>query len=114
MDAERTELVYQTVRRVPRGRVATYGQIAKLIGMPRHSRHVGAALRKLPEGSRVPWHRIVNSRGEIAKRASDSRKEGGAPDSESLQRWLLVDEGVEFAPNGTIPLKRYQWRPRAT
>ena len=101
------ELIYKTVRRVPKGRVATYGQIAALAGFPKHSRFVGFALRQLPAGSRVPWHRIVNACGEVAERHHESNR-----DCESEQRWRLIDEGIDFDANGRVPLTMYQYRPR--
>lgn len=91
------------VRRVPHGRVATYGQIAILAGLPRHARHVGHALRALPGGSDVPWHRILNARGRVSERAFRG------PDD--LQRLLLEDESVEFGAGGRIDLQRYRWDP---
>jgi len=104
---ERNQLFYSIIRCVPHGRVATYGQIASLAGLPKHARHVGVALRKLPAGARVPWHRIVSSRGEIARRAANSGR-----DCESEQYGLLLDEGIEFDDNDRICLERYQWKPR--
>lgn len=98
--------VFAMVRRVPAGHVATYGQIATMLGSPRVARHVGFALAgswRAEETAPVPWHRIVNSRGGISTR--DDASPG--PD----QRSLLEDEGVEFKANGTIDLKRYRWRP---
>lgn len=106
---ERNQLFYSIIRKVPRGRVATYGQIAKLAGLPKHSRHVGVALRNLPEGSRVPWHRIVNGKGEIATRLANF-----ARDCESEQYGRLLDEGIEFEANGRISLRRFQWKPRTS
>ena len=102
------ELVYAVVKRVPAGRVATYGQIAKLIGFPKHSRYIGFALRQLPAGNRIPWHRIVNSKGEIAARSSRTADR----DCESEQHWRLQDEGIEFDDAGRVSLKKYQWKPR--
>jgi len=97
--------IYATVARVPRGRVATYGQIAAVAGLPRHARLVGHALNVLPDGSAVPWHRIVNAQGRVSL-----RRDGlGA---EELQQHLLRREGVRFT-DGAIALARYQWRPRA-
>jgi methylated-DNA-protein-cysteine methyltransferase-like protein len=96
--------IYAVVRRVPRGRVATYGQIAALAGLPRHARLVGYALGHLPADSAVPWHRIVNAKGQISPRAD-------ALGHEELQAQLLKREGVRMV-EGTIPLDRYQWRPR--
>ncbi len=96
--------IYAAVRRVPRGRVATYGQIARLAGLPRHARQVGYALYALPDGDDAPWQRVVNSPGEISARAH--------PYGVAQQRTLLEDEGVVFGRNGRIPLKRFQWKPK--
>lgn len=93
------------VRKVPSGRVATYGQIAKLIGLPKNARQVGTVLRSLPEGSRVPWHRILNSQGKISER--DTRV------FEGLQRHLLEEEGIEFDERGKLDLSKFQWQPKS-
>jgi methylated-DNA-protein-cysteine methyltransferase-like protein len=93
------------VRRIPRGRVATYGQIAELAGLEGHARQVGYALHALPNGSDVPWHRVINARGEISPRTSG--------DSHELQRLLLEAEGIELDARGRVDLKRFQWRKRA-
>lgn len=66
--------IISLVNRIPRGRVATYGQIAALAGKPRHARQVGAILTSLPEDSKVPWHRVVNAGGESASGAIQRRK----------------------------------------
>ena len=95
------ERIYASVRRVPAGRVATYGQIAKLTGGC-GARQVGYALAALPEGSAVPWQRIVNSQGRISLRS------GGGHDE--LQRELLEEEGIEFSLAGRIDLARFLWR----
>lgn len=92
---------YAIIRKIPRGKVATYGQIAALAGYPRHARHVGFALSALPAGSKVPWHRVVNSQGQISRRGLDGNDE--------WQRVLLEEEGVEFGAQGRIALKRYRW-----
>jgi methylated-DNA-protein-cysteine methyltransferase-like protein len=92
--------IYDAIRRVPRGRVATYGQIAASIGLPRHARLVGRALRSLPEPSDVPWHRVVNSSGRVSRRPSESDR---------LQRLLLEAEGVVFGPTGRLALDDYRW-----
>jgi methylated-DNA-protein-cysteine methyltransferase-like protein len=97
--------LYAVVRRVPRGRVATYGQVAALAGLRRHARLVGYALNVLPADGDVPWHRIVNAKGQVSPRAN-------ALGHEELQEQLLRREGVRFV-DGAIPLARYQWRPRA-
>lgn len=94
--------IWTIVRRIPRGRVATYGQIAELAGLEGHARQVGYALHNLPERNDVPWHRVINSRGEISPRS--------AGDSHELQRMLLEAEGVELDLRGRVDLKRFQWK----
>ena len=98
---ERWQKIYRAVKRIPRGRVATYGTIATLAGLDGHARQVGYALHALPEASNVPWHRVVNAKGEISPRS--------AGDSHELQRILLEAEGVEFTLRGVIELKRFGW-----
>ncbi|MBN1658995.1 MAG: methylated-DNA--[protein]-cysteine S-methyltransferase [Anaerolineae bacterium] len=93
--------VYRVVRLVPRGRVATYGQIAQALGAPRAARTVGWALRALPDGSGVPWQRVVNARGTI----SLAQGAGGA----EIQRLLLEEEGIAFDDAGRIDLARFGW-----
>ena len=95
--------ILAVVRRIPRGRVATYGQVARLAGLPRHARHVGYALHGQPHGTPLPWHRVINARGAISLRAID-----GAADT---QRLRLEAEGVAFGAGGRVPLARFQWRP---
>jgi methylated-DNA-protein-cysteine methyltransferase-like protein len=90
------------VKRIPRGRVATYGQVATLAGLDGHARQVGYALHSLPDRIDVPWHRVINARGEISPRS--------AGDSHELQRMLLEAEGVEFDLAGRVALNRYRWR----
>lgn len=97
------ERIYRVVRRVPRGRVATYGQIAE-IAQASGPRQVGYALHALPAGSDVPWHRIVNAKGEISLRSGL----GG----ESFQQALLKAEAVEFDAKGRIDLDRFRWKKR--
>jgi len=99
----RWELIWRVVRRIPEGRVATYGQVAALAGLPRAARQVGYALHVLPDGSDVPWQRVVNARGEVSER----RDFDGAP----RQRARLEDEGIEFDGRGRIDLARYRWTP---
>lgn len=96
--------IVEVIRRVPRGRVATYGQIARLAGLAGHARQVGYALADLPEGTRVPWHRVINAQGRISPRA-----ERGA---DCEQRRRLEAEGIAFDPTDRVNLARYQWRPR--
>lgn len=97
--------IYEAVVRIPRGRVATYGQIARLAGLPGEARQVGYALSALRDGSRVPWHRVVNMQGGIS-----ARRDGG-PEA-TLQRLRLQREGVRFDASGRIRLETYRWRPR--
>jgi len=97
--------IYAAVRRVPRGRVATYGDIAAMAGLRGQARLVGYALHTLPHGSRVPWHRILNAQGRL----SLGRLEPGGG---LAQRFLLEKEGVEFDPAGRVALARYRYAPR--
>ncbi len=95
--------IQEIVGRIPPGKVATYGQIAILAGMPGHARQVGYALHSLPDGSEVPWQRVINRNGRISLRAY--------PAAEHLQRALLEDEGVVFDDEGNIDLEKYRWHP---
>ena len=97
--------IYAVVRRLPRGKVATYGQVAALAGLRGHARQVGYAMYALRPGMAAPWQRVVNAKGEISRRATFG--------DELRQRMLLEAEGVEFDWRGRIPLKRFGWRPRA-
>lgn len=92
--------IHQAVTQIPRGRVSSYGRISKLAGGC-SARQVGYALSALPEGSDVPWQRVVNSQGRISPRSGS--------DSHQLQRWLLEDEGVTFGPDGSIDMGRFGW-----
>lgn len=91
------------VNAIPRGVVATYGQIAAQAGLPRHARHVGVALRSLPDESPTPWWRVINSQGRIPLRGLDGHDE--------WQRLQLEQEGIEFSAEGRINLKQYGWKP---
>jgi methylated-DNA-protein-cysteine methyltransferase-like protein len=93
--------IYDTVRRIPTGRVATYGQVASLAGLPGQARLVGYALHNLPHESDVPWHRVVNATGGISL-----NREYGAG---SLQQSLLEAEGISFGFQGKIDLASYGW-----
>ena len=96
--------IYAVVRRIPKGRVATYGQVAELAGLPRAARQVGYAMAALRPSTRVPWQRVVNARGEVSVRAE--------PGAEQVQRRRLEREGVRFDAAGRIALSRYGWQPR--
>jgi methylated-DNA-protein-cysteine methyltransferase related protein len=96
--------IYSVVKRIPRGRVATYGQVAKLAGLPGHARQVGYALHALTAATAVPWQRVVNAAGAISLRPMS----GGIS-----QRLLLEKEGVRFDARGRIPLRAFGWKSRA-
>ena len=96
--------IYQVVKRIPSGRVATYGQVARLAGLPGHARQVGYALHALPQESTVPWHRVVNARGGISPRSM--------PGAELVQEQLLQREGVPVGLDGRVRLQQVGWTPR--
>ena len=96
--------IYAVVRRIPRGRVATYGQVAELAGLEGRARQVGYALHSLPPNSGLPWHRVINARGEISARSGSDWGE--------LQRLLLEAERIMFDRQGRISLERFRWKPR--
>lgn len=102
----RRKCVYAVIRRIPAGRVATYGQIAWLAGLGPNARQVGYALHALPEKSDVPWHRVINARGEISLDPS-----GGG---DITQRLRLEREGVRFDANGRTDLTCFGWTPGAS
>jgi methylated-DNA-protein-cysteine methyltransferase-like protein len=96
--------IYDVVREIPRGRVATYGQIAELAGIPGQPRRVGYALSALPRGTAVPWHRVINAQGRISFPA------GSGPGK--LQRRLLRQEGIVFDKSRRIDFARFRWEAR--
>lgn len=95
--------IFAVVRRIPRGRVATYGQVAALAGYPGHARQVGYALSALEPDAPVPWHRVVNAQGRVSVRRDGS---GGA----MMQRMRLEQEGVTFT-GGKVRLGDHAWKP---
>jgi len=97
------DAILAVVRRIPRGRVATYGQIASLAGLARQPRLVGYALHALPNNTTVPWHRVINARGMVSVRSDGT--------ASLSQRLLLEREGVHFDGRGRVSLERHQWRP---
>lgn len=97
--------IYDVVRQIPSGKVATYGQVAALANLPGQARLVGYALYRVePRADDIPWQRVVNARGEI----SYSNQRYGA---DNLQRSLLEAEGVQFSPTGKINFREYLWQP---
>ncbi len=97
------EQVWQVIALIPKGRVATYGQVAELAGLPGGARRVGHLLSQLPPGSRIPWHRVINASGGI----SLPEHSGGF----ARQQRLLKKEGVAFNTSGRISLRRFRWQP---
>jgi len=96
------DIIYTVVKSIPKGKVATYGQIATYAGNPRWSRVVGFALHVNPQPGLIPCHRVVNRFGEV----STAFAFGG----ENMQKLLLIEEGIEFLPDGKIDLSRFQWK----
>lgn len=92
--------IYAVVSSIPRGKVATYGMVAALAGLPGRARQVGYALHALPPGNKVPWQRVINARGEISLDG----------ESAARQRALLEKEGIELH-GARVSLARYTWRP---
>lgn len=99
------ERIYRAVRRIPRGKVATYGDVARMAGLPGRARQVGYALHALPDGSGVPWHRVINAAGRI----SLAPLTGGME-----QRLRLLAEAVRVDEGGRVKLTEYRVPPRAS
>lgn len=91
--------VYTSVKHIPAGYVATYGDIAKMAGMPSYSRHVGKVLSRLPKDSTLPWYRIINSKGEISLQGERGE----------YQKKCLQHEGILVSEKGKISLKKYRY-----
>jgi methylated-DNA-protein-cysteine methyltransferase related protein len=98
------DAIYALVQQIPPGQVATYGQIAALLGRPRHARQVGYALFRVAPERDIPWQRVVNAKGMV----SHSPLRQGNDD---LQRLLLEQEGIKFDKQDRLNLRRYQWHP---
>ena len=96
------EAVYRVVRKIPRGRVMTYGQIATILGAPRAARAVGYAMRAAPK--KVPWQRVINRKGQISARGDVERP--------IIQQQMLEAEGLVFDETESCDLVRYRWEPR--
>ena len=96
--------IYDWVRRVPEGKVATYGQVARLAGKC-SARQVGYAMAAVPDGSGIPWHRIINSQGRISLRTGS--------EGHLMQRILLEAEGIVFSRDGKLDLAEYRWTAAA-
>lgn len=100
--------IYAAVRQIPRGRVSTYGEVARRAGLPGRARQVGYALHALDEEHDIPWQRVINAQGRVSL--------GGHMGMDRLQQQMLEAEGVEFDAGGRVDLERFRWapsRPRA-
>ena len=100
---EAVEKICAVIRRIPSGWVATYGQVAAMAGMPRRARLVGRVLQHLDSTTKIPWHRVVNAKGEVSFSLS---RNGG----DILQRRLLEKEGIKFDARNRLDLERTRWR----
>ena len=100
-DPDINQRIWQVVALIPSGKVATYGEVARQAGLPGAARRVGRSLKFLPEGTSIPWHRVINAQGRI------SLPEGSA--SQYTQRERLEAEGILFRGNKTVDLKRFGW-----
>ncbi|HET9326971.1 MAG TPA: MGMT family protein [Candidatus Eisenbacteria bacterium] len=98
--------IYDVVRRIPRGKVATYGQVSALAGFPHAPRLAGYALHALPDGSPVPWHRVVAAGGRLSLARL-------SVESALTQRMRLEREGVAFDPRGRVRIQEHGWRKAA-
>jgi len=98
----RMHRIWETIAEIPRGNVASYGQIAEIAGIPRGARQVGYALRQLPEGYAVPWHRVLQVSGKIAF------QKGSRPYKEQSKRLLTEDVAVI---SGKVDMRKYRWQP---
>ncbi|MEH7352146.1 MGMT family protein [Neobacillus drentensis] len=97
-----TEAVVEIIRNIPEGKVMTYGQIAGLAGSPRAARQVVRILHSMSRKHRLPWHRVINAKGQIALQEDESYNE----------QWMSLEaEGVQVGLNGVIDLEKYQWHP---
>ncbi|MEM1113462.1 MAG: MGMT family protein [Pseudomonadota bacterium] len=100
-EPDTNQLIWQVVAAIPAGNVATYGDVARLAGLPGAARRVGRALRDLPPGTRIPWHRVINAQGSI------SLPEGSS--AQYTQRDRLEAEGVIFSSANRVDLRRFRW-----
>ncbi|EHV9705909.1 TPA: DNA base-flipping protein [Vibrio parahaemolyticus] len=93
--------IFAVIHQIPKGKVSTYGEIAKMAGYLGYARHVGKALGNLPEGSKLPWFRVINSQGKISLKGRDLDR----------QKQKLEAEGIEVSEIGKIALRKYKWQP---
>lgn len=100
----RYQRIYQVVQQIPSGKVATYGQIAELAGLFGQARQVGWALYRLAANSEVPWHRVINAKGQVSRSILRN-------DTDEMQQELLAREGICFSQTGQIDLQADLWHP---
>ncbi|MEH0666315.1 MGMT family protein [Vibrio scophthalmi] len=93
--------IFAVIHQIPCGKVSTYGEIAKMAGYPGYARQVGRALGQLPEGSSLPWFRVINSQGKLSLKDEAFERQKNA----------LIEEGIEVSPEGRVRLARYRWQP---
>lgn len=98
------EKIWQIVYQIPKGKVSSYGQVAKLAGLPGYARYVGHVMKNLPEGTKLPWHRVANSQGRLSFPKDSCEYQ--------LQMKRLEDEGIVFI-NGRFSLKKFGWNQDA-
>ncbi len=103
MDISFHQKVVKVIKNIPRGKVATYGQIAALAGSPRAARQVVRALHTSSDKEKLPWHRVINSKGKISLKPNSGYE---------IQKAMLEDEKVIFAADDSIDLKKYLWQPK--
>jgi methylated-DNA-protein-cysteine methyltransferase-like protein len=95
--------ILEVIALIPYGKVATYGQIAKLAGLPKHARLVGYVLKHLDKSSEIPWYRVINSQGKISVTRINQQ-------GENVQQSLLEQESI-YLLNGKVSLKNFVWMP---
>ncbi|KOO08463.1 MGMT family protein [Vibrio hepatarius] len=93
--------IFAVIHQIPAGKVTTYGEIAKLAGYPGYARHVGKALSNLPQGTQLPWFRVINSQGRISLNGEDLVR----------QREEMIADGIEVTRDGKVSLRKYKWQP---
>ncbi len=98
------EKIFRVVKQIPKGRVASYGQVAGLAGLPGRARQVGYALHAASEELEIPWQRVIYAKGEISLPTDEGQGQ--------IQRQMLEREGILFDERGRIDLTRYGWMPR--
>ena len=100
MSLNNKERIWHVVHSIPRGKVASYGQVARMAGLPGYARYVGHTMKLLPAGTKLPWYRVVNSQGRISFKPGTRQY--------LLQKSLLEKEGIVFI-SGKFSMKQYGW-----